>query len=214
LGIHVEPALHAWALERPRLMQAAGSFYVFAHVPVAAWALVWTWCLRRDAFPLVRDLFLLTQAITVGLYVLAPTAPPRLVPGAGFEDTLTGLWGRELADSAHVLQSPFAAMPSGHVAFALVAGGTFAALGDRRWLRAFGRLYPPLVVLVTVLTGNHLWVDAAGAVAVVLVALVLARRLTARRRRSPPATTPARRRPPRVRAAGAPVPATDRAGRP
>ena len=131
LGLHFEPAVHGWALRHGWLMTGAGVFYVFAHVPVAAWALIWTWCLRRDAFPLVRDLFLATQAACVALYALAPTAPPRLVPGSGFADTLTGLWGREVADSAHLVQSPFAAMPSGHVAFALVAGGTFAAIGDR-----------------------------------------------------------------------------------
>jgi membrane-associated phospholipid phosphatase len=75
-----------------------------------------------------------------------------------------------VADSAHLLQSPFAAMPSGHVAFALIAGGTFTVLGDRRWLRGFGRAYPPLVVTVTIVTGHHLWLDAVGAVLVVATA--------------------------------------------
>ena len=208
-------------------MAAAGVFYLFVHLPVAAWALVWTWCLRRDAFPLVRDLFLATQATCVALYALAPTAPPRLVPGAGVADTLTGLWGRELADSAHLVQSPFAAMPSGHVAFALAAGGTFAAIGDRRWLRAFGLAYPVAVAAVTILTGHHLWLDAAGAAAVVALALAIARArharrrgavggtaLTARTRRSPPATRRAPRRPSPRSAAGAPAPAAGPAGRP
>jgi len=150
LGLHFALAAHDWARRHPVVMAGAGLFYVFAHVAVAAWALVWTWCLRRDRFTVVRDVFLVTQAVTVSLYALAPTAPPRLVAGAGFSDTLSGLWGREIADSAHLLQSPFAAMPSGHVAFALVSGGAFAAIGDRRWLRAFGWAYPPLVAAVGV----------------------------------------------------------------
>ena len=67
-------------------------------------------------------------------------------------------------------------MPSGHVAFAIIAGVTFARLGDITWLRAVGWLYPPLMVAVIVATGNHLLVDAAASVLVVAVALVLARR--------------------------------------
>ena len=143
LGLHVEPAVHAWALRYPALITAAGVFYIVAHIGVAGWALIWTWWLRRDAFPVVRDVFLATQVLTVALYALVPTAPPRLVEPGAFEDTLAVVWGGAAADSAHLLQSPYAAMPSGHVAFALVAGGTFAcargpplAAGLRRALPA------------------------------------------------------------------------------
>ena len=123
----------------------------------------------------MRNLFLATQALTIVIYLALPVAPPRLLLDGGFADTLTGLWGREFADSTHLLQSPFAAMPSGHVAFALVAGGTFALLGDQRWLRVFGWLYPPLVVAVTLGTANHFWLDATGAVAVVALSVALSR---------------------------------------
>lgn len=174
LGIHIEPAAHAWALERPTLLAAASVFYVVAHVAVAGWALVWTWYLRRDRFGVVRDAFIWTQILLVAVYVLLPTAPPRLLPDARFTDTLGRLWGRGLADSAHLLQSPFAAVPSGHVAFALVAGMTFARLGDMAWLRAFGWVYPPLVVAVTVITAHHLLLDAVAAALVVALAAAAA----------------------------------------
>jgi hypothetical protein len=180
LGFHPEPAVHAWAVGHPDLLAAASTFYVVAHVPVAGWALIWTWYLRRDRFRLVRDTFLWTQALLVVVYLLVPIAPPRLVPGAGYTDTLTGLWGKEFADSAHVLQSPFAAVPSGHVAFALIVGGVFAMLGDRRWLRAFGWFYAPIVVAVTVITANHLLFDAIAAAALVAFAFAFAFALAAR----------------------------------
>ena len=176
LGVYVEPAAHGWAVGHSELLTAASAFYVLAHVPVAGWALVWTWFLRRDRYRLVRDTFLWTQALLVVIYLLVPIAPPRLVPGARYTDTLTGLWGKEFADSAHVLQSPFAAVPSGHVAFALIAGGVFVKLGDRAWLRAFGWLYAPVVVVVTVITANHLLLDAFAAGVVVAGALGLASR--------------------------------------
>src|SRR4051794_7325921 len=176
LGIYVEPAVSDWALRHDAVLTAASLFYVFAHIAVAGWVLIWTWCLRRDCFRPVRDAFLWTQGLLIAIYIVFPTAPPRLVPGAGFADSLSRLWGREAADSAHLVQSQFAAVPSGHVAFALVAGITFARIGDMRWLRVFGWCYPVVVVAVTVLTANHLLLDAASAGLVVLVAFALARR--------------------------------------
>jgi hypothetical protein len=192
VGVNLEPAVHGWTLGHPWLMDAAAVFYIVAHIGVAGWTLVWTWCIRRDRFRSVRDAFLWTQALLVVVYVAVPTAPPRLVPGEGFTDTLSGLWGRQAADSAHLLQSPFAAVPSGHVAFALLAGITFARFGDVAWLRGVGWVYPPLMIAVTVATGNHLLVDAAASVLVVVVALVLA--VGRRWRRPTPAMRQRRRR--------------------
>jgi len=170
LGLFVEPAVHAWTAQHGWLLTLAGIFYIWAHVPVAGWALIWTWYKRRDLYPRLRGVFLLTQGLLVATYVAVPTAPPRMLEEEGFADTLTGLWGEQLAESAHLLQSPFAAMPSGHVAWAIIAGVLFAAAGDRRWMRAFGAVYAPLVVLVTVMTANHFWLDAVGAAALVAVA--------------------------------------------
>jgi membrane-associated phospholipid phosphatase len=182
LGLHVEPAAHAWAQRQGPLLDLAGAFYVLAHIGVAGWALVWTWYLRRDRFVLVRNAFLAAQVLTVAGWMLFPTAPPRLVPGTGVAAPLPEEGALEL------IQSPFAAMPSGHVVFALVAGATFAALGDRRWLRAFGWAYPPLMAAITIVTGHHLWLDALGAAAVATLAFAVAARARLaqpRRARSP-----------------------------
>lgn len=208
LGVLVEPTVHAWALARPALLDVAGLLYLLAHVAVAGWALIWTWCLRPDRYRIVRDTFLLTQALLIATYVAVPVAPPRLVPGAGFTDTLGGLSG-----SVHLLQSPYAAVPSGHVAFALIAGATFARLGDMAWLRVFGWAYPPLVVAVTVLTGHHLLFDAVAAAVAVTAAYAVRTRGPAwaarasavrggpgpgrRRARATPGTTSGPRRSPR-----------------
>src|SRR3954451_5228959 len=151
LDIAVEPAVHEWVRRSATALALAGVFYLVAHVGVAGWALVWTWCLRRDRFAVLRDTFLWLQVLLVGAYVLVPTAPPWLVPEAAIDNAVGGLGGGVL-ESGHVLQSPYAALPSGHVAFALVGGAAFARWGDRAWLRAFGYAYPPLVVAVTVVT--------------------------------------------------------------
>lgn len=170
LGLLVEPAAHAWVAERPALMAAACLVYMLAHLPAVAGALVWVWLERPRSFPFARNVFLVAQALTVAGYLLLPTAPPRLVPGLGIADTLSQFWGSGSASAAHMLQSPYAALPSGHVVFALIAGAIVVSLA-RPWpIRALGVAYPLLVVAVTIVTGNHFWIDAVAGAAVTCVA--------------------------------------------
>ena len=49
-----------------------------------------------------------------------PTAPPRFMPEWGFTDTVAAFVGDAAEQSANVLYNPFAAVPSMHVAFALM----------------------------------------------------------------------------------------------
>jgi hypothetical protein len=148
-------------------------FYVWVHLPATIGALVWAWLERPGAFPAARNVFVVAQALTVVGYLLAPTAPPRLVGDLGFADTLQGFWGAGAVGAAHTVQSPYAAIPSGHVVFALVAGGVVVALARPLAVRVLGAVYPVLVVTVTLVTANHFWLDALAANVVVLLAVGL-----------------------------------------
>ena len=67
-------------------------------------------------------------------YVLVPAAPPRLVPGHGFVDTLAG--SSSLDHGTPIVAfaaNRYAAMPSLHMADALVVGVAMATLTRRRW---------------------------------------------------------------------------------
>ena len=130
---------------------------------------------RRQAGLLLAALALCPlAALLIGDDPAAPVARARALIELERALGAVGGLGGGVLESGHVLQSPYAALPSGHVAFALVAGAAFACWGDRAWLRALGYAYPPLVVAVTVVTGNHLLVDAVAAVAVAAVARGLA----------------------------------------
>src|SRR3954463_1839750 len=122
----------------------------------------WSRRARPQAFPLARDTFAATQAIATIGYLIAPTAPPRMVAGLGYDDRLRpgdhGL-GRSI-------QSPCAAMPSAHTAFSVVAAGTVWALAPSRPVRAAALLYPPAVVVEIIATGDHIWLDAIGGLVV------------------------------------------------
>jgi len=175
LGLFFEPAAHAWLAARPGLLTAAGLFYVWVHLPATIGALVWAQLERPRAFPLARDAFLATQTVTVLGYVLFPVAPPRLAPDLGFTDTLSAVYGTGGEALAHSVQSPYAAMPSGHMAFALIAAGTVFALVRSRLLRVGAVLYVALVFAVIVTTANHFWLDAAGGALAAAIGVLAAR---------------------------------------
>jgi len=170
LGLFFEPAAYTWTASHPWLLAAAGVGYIVLHVPVLLAALAWVYLARPAAFPRLRSAFLAAQALTVAGWLLVPTAPPRMLERLGFGDTLSALWGPGTAEQATLLQSPYAAMPSGHVVFALLAGGAVALLARPAAVRLAGAAYPVLVVAMTIVTANHFWLDAAGAVAVVALA--------------------------------------------
>ena len=149
-------------------------------------ALVWIHRKHPDRFPLVRTTFVAATALALVGYVLFPAAPPRLA-GQGFSDTVTTSTGLNLSsDVLGALYNPFAAVPSLHFGYALIVGVAMAVIASHRVVRVIGALYPALMLLVIVATGNHFFLDAAlGGVAVVL-GWLLARAVVA-----PPARRPA-----------------------
>jgi membrane-associated phospholipid phosphatase len=118
------------------------------------------------------------QALATLGYVLFPTAPPRMVPEAGYGPDLvgTGQHGFE-----RLAMSPYAAMPSGHAAFALIAAGIVVMQARSRAVRAAALLYPVVVLAEIMATGNHLWLDAVAGAAVAAAGFALARGLSAMR---------------------------------
>jgi hypothetical protein len=170
LGLFVEPAIHGWVAPHGTVMAALGFFYVFAHLPALGGALVWTALERPAVYARLRAVALTAHAMTVLGYLLVPTAPPRLLGDPRFADTLGGLWGRGGSSLAHSVQSPYAAMPSGHVVFATLAGVTVALLARPLAVRVLAAAYPLLVAAVTVLTANHFWLDAVAGWTVCAVA--------------------------------------------
>src|SRR4051812_8088063 len=180
LGVFFEPTVHAWFGARPPLLGALRVTYIVAHLPVALGVLAWTRRAHPQSFPLARDTFAATQALAVIGYVIAPTAPPRMIAGLGYDDR-PGPGDHGLG---RLVQSPYAAMPSAHTAFSVVAAGTVWALARTRPVRAAALLYPPAVVIEIIATGDHIWLDAIGGLLVAGLGFASAR-ATHRARRRP-----------------------------
>jgi PAP2 superfamily protein len=171
LHMFFEPTVHAWVAARPALLKAADLGYATIHLPVTLGVLAWVWVSRPMAFRLTRNTFVVAQTLLVAGYVLVPTAPPRLVPSLGFGASI----GAGSPGLDRVAMSPYAAMPSGHAAFAVIAAATVVCLARGRLVRLIAALYPLAVLLETIATGNHFWIDAAIGAAVAAMAFRLAR---------------------------------------
>jgi hypothetical protein len=167
LGLFFEPGLQQLARDHFHwLVDVANVCYVNFHLFGTTTFLLWLYFRRNEAFYFVRNMFMVAMAIALIGYVVYPTAPPRFLPELGFTDTITNMIGHEPANVANVLYNPYAAIPSMHVAFALMLGLSGARLVRSRVMRTAFYGYPLWVTLVTVLTANHFWMDAAlGAVA-------------------------------------------------
>ncbi len=76
-----------------------------------------------------------------------------------------------------MLVNKYAAVPSMHIAFALMIAVPGMALASNPLARVWWSAYPLLVLFVIVVTGNHFWLDAAAGAAVACVAAVTARQL-------------------------------------
>jgi len=188
LHIFVESNVQAAARKVPGAVGALGLLYLTLHLAVTGTYLVWLHRRRPAAFPLVRTTVMVASALALIGYVAFPTAPPRLA-ALGIADTLSGGHLDLNHGLISSLYNPFAAVPSMHVGYAAIVGASLIRDGSRPALRAAGLLYPTLVLLVIVATGNHFLLDAVAGVIVAAVAAGAARLLIVHGNRSGSAST-------------------------
>jgi PAP2 superfamily len=177
-----EHALNHLLGQVPVLAGIAAYFYATLHFVITPTVLIWLYRSHSDRYRQARSAIVLATAIALAGFWLLPTAPPRLLPGGHFLDTLSdvsgwGWWGSEGSTPRGLgsLSNQLAAMPSLHVGWALWSGWLIAQQARRRWVRILGILYPVLTTLVVVATGNHYLLDAvAGALVVIASFAVVA----------------------------------------
>src|SRR5919198_6728633 len=171
LGLFFEPGLQAWARGQSWILTAADWMYVNSHFVVTTTFLIWLYLARNQAFYYVRNMFMVAMGFALAGYMAYPTAPPRFLPEWGFSDSVANFVGENAEQSANVLYNPFAAVPSMHVAFALMIAVPAIMLVKRRWAKVLWAVYPFVVTFVVMVTANHFWLDAAlGALVAILSA--------------------------------------------
>jgi hypothetical protein len=160
-----------------------GYAYVSVHLAGTVAVLVWVYRRRHDTYARLRNALALATGLGVAGYALFPTAPPRLA-GIGIGDTVSATTAVDLHSTAvSSLYNPYAAVPSMHIGFSVIAAVAVARLACRPLWRVAGALYPVFVLFVIVATGNHFFFDAAagaGVAGIALTATGLAPRLWTR----------------------------------
>jgi hypothetical protein len=183
LGIFIEPHVQALFGATGIVADASAWIYLNAQVTVTLGALTYLYLRHNSSFYFVRNMFIVSWVIALAGYVILPTAPPRFFPEWGFTDSVAEFTGVDPASTTgpNALFNPYAAVPSMHVAFALMIAVPLARLAQHRAVRWFWNGYPLLVTFVIVMTANHFVLDAvlgaatAGAAAVAALWLARAR---------------------------------------
>lgn len=176
LGIHFGPRIQKLLLPRRRLLVALNVSYVTLNVVLTVGWLMHLYRRRDPEFHRLRRAAVLATLGAQPAFLLFPCGPPRSLDG--FVDTVSDVMD---LDSGIVVQlyNPIAAMPSIHMAFAVVSGVGMAQVGRSRLTRTVGALYP-LGVFGTVLgTANHYVLDGIAGSALALAALRASRALGA-----------------------------------
>jgi hypothetical protein len=190
-----EAAMQRFFLPHPLIVQACDLYYASLHFVGLIALLVWLFLRHRDRYPEVRAILVMLTG-TCLLIQLIPVAPPRMLPLAGMVDTGV-LYGQSVyGQVAGFNPAEVSAMPSVHVAWALLVGVTVVRVSASRW-RWLALAYPAATTLAVVVTANHFWTDGIVAGALLALAMVAyragraARQALASRLRPQPAGAPA-----------------------
>jgi len=164
------------------LANIADYYYALMHFVIVLSVLVWVYIKRPMNYRSARTVLYATNALAALGFWFYPLAPPRLLPGHGFIDTVVKYhtWGSWGSNSVSKVSNQFAAMPSLHIGWSLWAGITLFMLSGRWWIRALGLLYPVVTFFVIIGTANHYTLDAAGGIVALLGGYLIQWLLTGR----------------------------------
>ncbi|HEX3335115.1 MAG TPA: phosphatase PAP2 family protein [Jatrophihabitans sp.] len=145
------------------VVEGANLYYAAMHMTMMLTFLIWLFVRHRRHYRPVRQVMAWT---TLGCLIiqLLPVAPPRMLPGI----VDTGRLYDQSVYSNGLAIDQLSALPSVHVAWAVVVGYYVWRISPSRW-RFIGPAHAALTIFVVVATGNHWWLDGIVAIAVLAV---------------------------------------------
>ncbi len=164
LGIAFEESVNHAINKVTWLIVGMNYYYATLHFVVTLGVLVWLYRSHPGRYAATRLTLFATTVVALVGYYLYPLAPPRLMNGGDFIDTVMvhHTWGSMASGDLKHMSNQYAAMPSMHIGWSTWAGLTIFALATVPWVRVLGLLYPVATLLVIVATANHFWLDAVG----------------------------------------------------
>jgi PAP2 superfamily len=175
--LFAEPQVQRLARDIPGLLAFFSLAYLTLHLAITGGVLIWLYYRRPGAFPLVRTTLIIASVLSLIGFLAFPTAPPRLA-AIGLRDSVSHAAVNLNHGLISSLYNPYAAVPSMHIAYALIVAAGLVRYGRRAAVRCAAALYPLFVLLLIVATGNHFFFDAATAVIVAAAGALLGVLLT------------------------------------
>ncbi len=180
--VRFEKVLHlAWeiplqqaVIDHVSLVRLFNWVYIWGHWPVLIASMFFLYLRHRDIYRRLRMSMIISGTIGLLIFLTFPVAPPRLAD-VGVSDTIA------IYDSTYQevggrsqFTNQYAAMPSFHFGWNLLAGLCLASAVRRRFLRVLFVALPILMALAITATGNHYVVDAVAGGAIALLGLAVA----------------------------------------
>jgi hypothetical protein len=174
-GLFVEARVEQFFLKLGPVMNGVDLFYAVGHLVGTIGILVWLYTRRREYYGAIRNLFVMTTGLALSIFYLYPTAPPRMFANYGFTDPeqmqhLVQAGGAQLSSYTY---NPYAAMPSLHVAYAVIVGAALILAERKLAWRVAGVVYPAAMAVTVIASANHWILDVVGALLTVLIAWVV-----------------------------------------
>ncbi|MEU2792098.1 phosphatase PAP2 family protein [Streptomyces sp. NPDC007100] len=166
LGIAVEKTVNHAVDSVTWLIVSMNYYYATLHFILTIGVLVWLYRWHPGRYAAARLALFATTGVALLGYYFYPLAPPRLMDGGGFIDTVIvhHTWGSMASGNLASMSNQYAAMPSMHIGWSLWCGVMIALIAKPVWAKALGLLYPATTLMVIVSTANHFWLDAVGGI--------------------------------------------------
>nr|WP_241756414.1 phosphatase PAP2 family protein [Actinomadura sp. RB99] len=171
LHLDVELGLNRWLTGHHGMAWASVEWYQRAHIGVTLTVLAWCYIAGPDLYRPARNALVLTNLAGMTVFFVLPVMPPRLLPGAGFADSVA-LAGFGTTHGGPVPADQYAAMPSLHLAWATWVVAVAVALLRRHRARWLAALYPVTTAFVVMATANHFLLDVLAGMAVTAAAVL------------------------------------------
>lgn len=196
-GFDWEVGIQNFMLPHEVLVKIANWYYVLGFLPVILASAAIAALLNYRSFLWWRRRFALTMLLAMVGFALYPLAPPRMLPG--MVDTLM-VYGPQYYGDTHGSSlfngfgrlpstvNVYAAMPSMHVAWSIIAGAlVISAFRGRRLAWVLGAAHPFLMGVAVIVTANHYLLDVVLGVIALVGSLVIVQALSMLRAQAFPA---------------------------
>ncbi len=173
LGIFQEHGFQRLILAEAHLGEVFKTLYLYGHLPVIGVVAILVYYRSPSRYVMLRNAMLISGAVSLLGYGLFPAAPPRLIPDAGFVDTVFA-GAQQSMMTPKSMMNEYAAMPSLHFAWSVLVAVGLWSVSRNPAVRAIGIVWPLVMLTTIVSTANHYLLDAAGGFVAVSIGLAIA----------------------------------------